>query len=92
MVSGDTTYYASTGYFWPYSNTLRMIYISNSLDIGPDSMFYFYPTVRPTVNSLWCLDTLGPTWFGEYLLINNLGEEKYQNMFGDIILLKKLKN
>ncbi len=92
VVSGDTTYYASKGYFWPYSNTLRMIYISNSLDIGPDSMFYFYPTVRPTVNSLWCLDTLGPTWFGEYLLRNNLGEEKYQNMFGDIILLKTLSN
>ncbi len=92
VVSTDTTYYASKGYLWPYSNTLRTVYITNSINIGADSVFYFYPTVRPITNTVNCLDTLGPSWLGKYFVRNNSGEEQYTNGFNEVILIKTLSN
>lgn len=92
VVSTDTIYYASKSYFWPYSNTLRTVYITNSVNIGADSVFYFYPTVRPITNTINCLDTLGPSWLGKYFVRNNSGEEQYTNGFNEVILIKTLSN
>jgi hypothetical protein len=96
VVQGDTTYYvgASEAYYGYYpqpASILRAIWIETSSQIGTDSIFTFFssPRIDNIVVSQFCIDTLtGSSWMGKKMIRKQNGEEIYQNIYLDTILIQ----
>ncbi len=87
----DTNYYTvQSPIDTEWNNYLRVIWVDSSKQVGTDSVFYFYPSVRKFNDTNYCLDTLGPTWLGKTFIRNTLGEETYFNRDYDSIHINTL--
>jgi len=89
----DTVYFrAGKHEGFPYtfdSSYLRVLWVTSSTAIGPDSFFSFFPTMRDTSHTAGaCLDTLANCWAGPRFIRKSNGLEYYFNSNGDTITIK----
>jgi hypothetical protein len=81
---GDTVYFGGfdPGVLQP--GNLRVIWVTHTEQVGTDTLFQFYRTVREP-GEHYCLDTLAPSWLGPGYIRTQSGTEYYFNSNTDTI-------
>lgn len=93
VVSTDTTYYLSAGddinEGYGVTDLLRAIWVVDKSQIGADSLFTFFHSIRPyyPITYIGCLDTIGPSWMGPKMIRKSTGDELYYNFRNDEITI-----